>query len=83
MKERFGDRLVVVAVTASPATRARRLSTRAIRPLTAAELAMRDRSEIENLHKGGPIAIADIMLVNEGTVGELVAQSERVLEALR
>ncbi len=82
MKERFGDRLVVVAVTASPATRQLRLATRPVRPLSAAEVIARDRAEIEMLNKGGPIAIADITLVNEGTLVELRRQAERVLEAV-
>lgn len=82
LKARYCERLVVVAVTASPATRARRLSTRPVRPLTCSELAARDRAEIENLNKGGPIAMADIMLLNEGTVQELLAQAEQVLEAV-
>jgi len=82
LKERYGDRLLMVAVTASPATRASRLAMRQVRPLTADELASRDRAEIEKLNKGGPIAMADIMLVNEGTVQELHVQAQRVREAL-
>jgi dephospho-CoA kinase len=82
LKERYGERLLVVAVTASPAVRACRLSMRRVRPLTADELASRDRAEIEKLNKGGPIAMADIMLVNEGTVEELQVQAEQVKEAL-
>ena len=83
LKERFDDRLVVVAVTASPATRRARLATRPVRPLTAAEVAARDRAEIEKLNKGGPIAIADITLVNEGSLAELRRQAGRVLEAMQ
>jgi len=82
LKERYGERLLVVAVTASPATRARRLSLRRVRPLTADELANRDRAEIEKLNKGGPIAMADIMLVNEGTVHELRVKAAQVQKAL-
>lgn len=83
MKERFGERLVVVAVTASPATRQKRLASRSVRPLSVDEVIARDRAEIERLNKGGPIAIADITLVNEGTVRELQAQAIRVLESVR
>ncbi len=82
MEERFGERLVVVAVTASPATRQLRLATRPVRPLSAVEVIARDRAEIEKLNKGGPIAIADITLVNEGTLIELRRQAGRVLEAV-
>ncbi len=83
LKTRYAERLVLVAVTASPATRALRLSTRPVRPLTAGELLSRDRAEIEKLNKGGPIAMADIVLVNEGTVEELLTQTEQVLEVVR
>jgi len=82
LKERYGPRLLVVAVSAAPATRARRLAGRPMRPLTEAELAGRDRAEIERLNKGGPIAMADIMLVNEGTIDDLRRQAGRVLEVL-
>lgn len=82
LKERFGERLIVVAVTASPATRRVRLATRTVRPLSADEVDSRDRAEIEKLNKGGPIAIADITLVNEGTVEELEEQARDVAEAI-
>ena len=82
LKERFRERLVVVAVTASPATRRLRLASRPVRPLSAAEVDSRDRAEIERLNKGGPIAIADITLVNEGTVEALELETRRVVEAM-
>ena len=83
LKERFGELLMVVSVTASPATRRRRLATRPARPLTGDEVDGRDRAEIEKLNKGGPIAMADITLVNEGSMGELERQAESVLGAIR
>jgi dephospho-CoA kinase len=83
LDERFGERLVIVAVTASPATRQRRLAARRVRPLSAEEVASRDRAEIEKLNKGGPIAMADITLVNEGSLEELLRQAERVAETMR
>jgi len=82
LKERYGDDFVVVAVCASPRTRCARLAARETRPLTAQEAASRDRAEIENLNKGGPIALADYTVLNEGTVGEMKAQVERIIEAL-
>ncbi len=82
LKERFGEAVIVVAVAASPAIRQARLAARPVRPLTALEVASRDRAEIENLNKGGPIAMADITLVNEGTLAELAVQCARVLEVV-
>jgi dephospho-CoA kinase len=83
MKDHYGDRLTVVAVTASPAVRHGRLAARRRRPLTSEEAASRDRAEIEKLNKGGPIAMADITLVNEGTLDELLRKMQCVLESAR
>ncbi len=66
LKRRFRDVLHVVAIYAPPRTRYRRLERRAERPLTAAEAAGRDSSEIENIGKAGPIAMADWTIVNDG-----------------
>jgi dephospho-CoA kinase len=65
LKESYGDRLVVVAVWASPEVRYARLSKREKRGLTREQAASRDKAEIENVNKGGPIAMADITILNE------------------
>ena len=83
LKERYGERLITVAVVASPQTRQQRLASRPVRPLTPEELASRDRSEIEKLNKGGPIAMADITLINENSLEELERQAGVVAEGLR
>jgi dephospho-CoA kinase len=83
LKERYGERLNVLAVWASPATRHARLGRRAKRPLTSKEAANRDKSEIENINKGGPIAMADFTLLNEDSLEELRRGTERVLSTLR
>ena len=83
LKEGFGERLVVIAVTASPATRRRRLAARRVRPLASDEVTSRDHSEIVKLNKGGPIAMADITIVNEGSLEELRERTRRVLEAVQ
>ncbi len=79
LKGHFGGLFNVVAVYASPATRYGRLARRKIRPLSAAEAASRDRAEIENMQKGGPIAMADYTVVNEGTPAALKQQVERII----
>lgn len=83
LKERYGEKLSVLAVWASPATRHARLAHRAKRPLTLEEAASRDKSEIENSNKGGPIAMADFTIVNEASLEELKRETERVLSALK
>ena len=83
LKEYYGGQFTTVAVWASAATRHGRLAHRAERPLTLEEAASRDRSEIENSSKGGPIAMADFTIVNEASLEELGKETERVLSVLK
>ena len=83
LKERYGERLKVLAVWSSPATRHARLAHRAKRALTLKEAASRDRSEIENINKGGPIAAADFTIINEDSPEVLKREAERILSALK
>jgi dephospho-CoA kinase len=83
LKKRYGEKLNVLVVWASPATRHVRLAHRAERPLTLEEAASRDKSEIENSNKGGPIAMADFTIVNEASLEELKRETERVISALK
>ncbi len=83
LRECYGEKLSVLAVWASPATRQARLAVRAERPLTLEEAASRDREEIENINKGGPIAMADFTIVNGASLGELERETERVLSTLK
>lgn len=83
LKQCYGDRFSTVAVWASHVTRHRRLQDRTKRPLTAAEAAGRDKAEIENSNKGGPIAMADFTIVNESSLEELEIETKRVISALK
>lgn len=65
MKHEFPGELSVVAVVAPRHIRHHRLANRPVRPLTEAEADQRDWAEIENLEKGGPIAIADHYIIND------------------
>ena len=47
------------------------MTKRSERPMQPREVDKRDWSEIENLEKGGPIAIADYFVINDGTLEEL------------
>lgn len=57
--------LKLLCIWASPAVRHDRLMKRPVRPLTREEAQTRDVAEIENLHVGGPIAIADVLIINQ------------------
>lgn len=80
LKRAFPGELTVTAVVAPKTIRHHRLTTRAIRPLTIEEANSRDWAEIENLEKGGPIAIADYYLNNEGSLDALHTQIDHLLK---
>ncbi len=82
LRAELGEDMVVVAITAPRHLRYHRLSVRDVRPLTAAEAEERDYQEIENIEKGGPIAIADYTLVNEGSAEALLQRLDHLLESL-
>ena len=79
LKDRLGEDMCLVAVWSSPATRYARLGRRKVRPLTPAEAAGRDRAEIENINKGGPIAIADFVIINESSLEDLRSQTDEII----
>lgn len=74
LKKAFPSELTLIAVVTPKHLRYNRLAERPIRPLTASEAHERDVAEIENLEKGGPIAIADHYVINDGTEQEFYAK---------
>ncbi len=80
-KEVYGDRALIIAITAPRQLRHQRLSTRKTRPLTAEEVTKRDYAEIENIEKGGPIANADYTIVNDKDKVDLVKKLEKIIHA--
>jgi len=82
LKDYYGDRLNMVAVCSPPKTRHARLAMRGVRPLTNQEAAERDKSEIQNINKGGPIALADFTIINESSLKELKEQTQCIIERL-
>ncbi len=83
LKQYSGENLCVVAVWASPKTRYTRLTDRPDRHLTRAEAAGRDRTEVENINKGGPIAMADFTITNESSVEDLIKETKMVISRIR
>lgn len=82
LKQEFHNELTVVAVAASKYLRYERLERRDIRPLSHQEARERDYAEIENLEKGGPIAIADYTIINDGSLDQLHEQIDTILEQI-
>jgi len=83
LKTYYQEDFYVVAVWASPRTRYARLTSRLNRCLTLEEAANRDRVEIENINKGGPIAMADFTIINESSLEDLEKKTKRILSRLR
>lgn len=81
LKKHF-PKLILLYIFAASQVRYSRLSIRKIRPLTRVKAIERDNFEVENLNKGGPIAIADYLIKNESTVGEFHNQLEIFLKAI-
>ena len=82
LRKEFPTEMTVVSVVMPKAMRRKRLAERPVRPLTAEESAMRDKTEIENLEKGGPIAIADYYLDNSGTIEQLHESFAKLLKEI-
>ena len=82
-KEHFGDNGVVIAVTAPRSIRHQRLAVRPLRPLNEEQVTAREYAEIENIEKGGPIANADYILMNDQEPQNLIDQLEQILSSLK
>jgi dephospho-CoA kinase len=83
LKEHYRDGFCVVAVWASPKTRHARLATRSNRRLMPKEAVSRDKEEIEDINKGGPIAMADFTIVNESSREDLIREAERIVSIIK
>lgn len=90
LKERYGDSMYIIAVYTPPELRYKRLKERKVendpqqrfRPFTEEEARARDYAEIENLEKGGPIAMADFTIINTGTIKELQENVDKIFSEI-
>ncbi len=82
LRPELGEDMVVVAIFCPRKLRYERLTTRPDRPLTEEQAQDRDYSEIENLEKGGPIALADYTLINDSTSKGLLQKLDDLLDEL-
>lgn len=80
MKHEFPGELDVIAITTPRHLRYHRLTTRPDRPLTESEAQTRDWAEIENIEKGGPIAMADHFIMNDGDIDDLHKKIDDLLQ---
>ena len=78
-KHIYHGELSIVAIVAPRHVRHRRLANRPERPFTEEEALHRDYTEIENIEKGGPIAIADHYIVNDTSLDDLHKKIDDIL----
>lgn len=81
LKSKFRD-MVVISVFTDRDNRYKRLSSRQVRPLSQVEVESRDMSEIENLSKAKPIAMADFTVLNNGDLTSLHSQVDNLLKKI-
>ena len=74
--------LIVLAIFTPKDIRYKRLESRAERPLTQIEARDRDFREIERLEKGGPIALADYTILNDGNRSDFHARLEVLINKI-
>lgn len=82
LKKEFPGMMTFVAVVTDKKLRYKRVAVRPERPFDKAEIMERDRSEIENLEKGGPIAAADYYLLNNSGISELHQSLDEILKEI-
>jgi len=89
LKARYGENMKIIAVWAPPELRYERISNRHSdkndttlrnRNFSKEEAKNRDYAEIENIEKGGPIAMADYLLKNTGTKEELIQNAKNIIK---
>lgn len=85
LTEVFGDDIVIIAVVTPRKLRYERAVNRkdTRRQYTLEQIERRDFEEIENLEKGGPIAMADFTIVNDTTTEAMLNQLRDILDLLR
>ena len=82
LKHEFPKCLTFVAIVADKKLRYDRVSKRPIRAFDATAIRERDRSEIENLEKGGPIVAADYYILNNGTIDDIKNRLDEILKEI-
>lgn len=82
LRHEFPGLVKFVAIVVDKNLRYERVEKRSDRSFSAAAIRERDRSEIENLEKGGPIAAADFYILNNGTKEDLEKRLDHILKEI-
>ena len=78
LKDNFED-LKIISIVCDKEIRYNRLSVREIRPLNYFEAEQRDVSEVENIAKAPPIAMADYYVLNNGSIEEYKNRIDEII----
>ena len=78
IKDIYGDNFKVICVVVDKDIRKERIAIRPTRALDSAGVDKRDYTEIENIEKAGPIAIADYYIINNSDMDNLYSQCESI-----
>ena len=82
LKHEFLKSITFIAIVTDKKLRYDRVAKRPGRSFDGAAIRERDRSEIENLEKGGPIAAADYYILNNGTIEEANIRLDNILKEI-
>ena len=82
LKHEFPQCLTFIAIVVDKKLRYKRVAVRPNRSFDTAAIRERDRSEIENLEKGGPIAAADYYILNNGTIEDVKKRMDEILKEI-
>lgn len=82
LKKAFQKSITFVCVVVDKQLRYDRVAKRPGRSFDATAIRERDRSEIENLEKGGPIAAADYYVLNNGTIPDAESRLDEILKEI-
>ena len=92
LKDKYQDKFKVISVIAPPEKRYERLGNRQenhqddpnmkYRSHSREDAISRDHSEIENIEKGGPIAMGDYYILNDGSLDDLRNKARGVVSKI-
>lgn len=82
LKHEFPKCLSFIAIVVDKKLRYDRVSKRPGRSFDGTAIRERDRSEIENLEKGGPIVAADYYVLNNGSIADAESQLDQILKEI-
>jgi len=82
LKHEFPKCLTFIAIVVDKKLRYERVANRPERAFDITAIRERDRSEIENLEKGGPIAAADYYVLNNHTIERMTDDLDQILKEI-